>query len=135
MKDEQNDIIIKLSKYCSNMVLNKKVVRLSELYEEIIQLVLDSNCDNEIKITLLTQLYRYGYYNDVMTSIDPRVDQSFKYQTLKNIKDVVLENSFTDEKINHIKEYIDMLRAHIDNPVEFIENEMKFYKEDPGAKF
>lgn len=131
-----NEMIVnELFKKCKNMVNSKKVIELSDFYEETINLVMDSDLNDKNKINLLTELYRYGYYNGVRTSIDPRGDRDVKYSVLKNIQDAVSSNDASMETLNKIKEHMDFIRAHIDSPSKFIEEELNFYKENPNAKF
>lgn len=129
-----NHVIKRLADKCSDMS-STKVPMDKEIYNEIIDLIINSTMKDEDKISLLVEMYRYGYYNEVRISLDPRGDRNFKTSTLIKIKDALEKNELSEEEINEIRINNNYLKEFIDNPVKFIEEEIKFYSENPNTKF
>ena len=126
-------IVESLTNECKSMLKNTRIYS-ANYYEEILEKVLSSNCSIEDKIKLLTQLYRYGYYNNVKTAIDPRVDNHMKYDILKNIGEAADKGSI-GEYSSIISEHLNKMRDIIDNPVLFMSKEIEFLSKNPGVRF
>lgn len=131
MKDK---IIKELANKCK-MTSNSKKIFYSDIYNEIIDILLREKFDENKTKSLLIELYRYAYYSEVKISIDPRGNTSFKLSILTNIKNSLEKKELTTEIITKTKEANDFMREFIDHPVEFIEEEINFYSKNPHAKF
>lgn len=105
------------------------------MYNEIMELITSGNYDENDKLNLLIELYRYAFYNTVKTSFGPRGDIDFKSFMLIKIKNSLFANTISKDLIDSTKRANDYMREHIDSPIELIESEIKFYSENPGAKF
>lgn len=129
-----NNRIIKLSSKCLNFAKGK-VPYQYDFYIEIINLIVDGKFEDEMKLKLLIELYRYAFYNSVNISLDPRGDMNFKYHFLNNIKKGLESNCIDDKLIDDLHKSNEILQSYIDNPIDFIDQEEKFYKENPNTKF
>lgn len=129
-----NNIIIRLANKCKNISNSKKFLKYN-IYNEIIDLILNNKYDEKNAINLLVELYRYCYYSEVRISLDPRSDVNFKSSILIKTKDSLMQNNLTPELIEEFKETNDFMRKFIDSPIEFIESEIKFYSEHPNTRF
>ncbi len=106
-----------------------------EYYDKNLDLIEKGKLDENLKVETLVQLYRYGHYKNVVVSIDPRGDRHFHFIILYNLNKKLENNELTSDDVKKLKEQIDCLQAHIDNPMEFIDKSIKFYEENPGVRF
>lgn len=128
------DVINKLANKCKSMSDSKKMIHF-DIYGEIVNSILEGNYEEAKKLDLLVELYRYAYYSEIRTSLDPRGDAGFKLSILTKTKGSLLKNEISSEIIDEFKEINNYMREFIDSPVEFIKSEIKFYTENPYAKF
>lgn len=126
-----NSVIESLARKCKN----RHFLMHQKLIDKVVDLTLNSELKEETKLSLLIEVYRYTYYSQVRIAIDPRVDVSMKSSTLIRIENALSENKITEEQIDDFKQFNDLMREHIDSPVEYIENEIKFYSEHPNPRF
>lgn len=129
-----NDIIRVLSNRCKSMADSKNMLYF-DLYSEIVNLILEGNYEEEKKLDLLIELYRYAYYSIVRISIDPRGDAEFKLSILTKTKNSLMDHEISLEIINKFKETNNYMREFIDSPVDFIKTELKFHHQNPCARF
>ena len=57
-----------------------------ELYEETVDLIVNSNLDEQYKLDLLIEMHKYAFYSPVPTSLDSRGDIGAKHSMLFFIK-------------------------------------------------
>ena len=126
--------ICRLSNKCLSLV-DQKVLYHKDLYQEVVNLIMDCDLENEKKLKLLVELYRYAFYNSVRISLDPSGDIDFKTRFLLDIKNGLENHQVDDELIEKSQQMNQMFQSYIDYPVEFIDREIKFYREHPNARF
>ncbi len=128
-----NEKIRRLSNKCKGLA--NGIIYNKDMYNEIIELIINGNYDEEDKLSLLIELYRYAFYSNVRISISPDGDRKFKYYILVKIQNDLSKNTLSKELIEFIEKNNDIMREHIDSPIEFIEEEIKFYSKNPKARF
>lgn len=126
--------IRRLSNKCLSLA-DEKVLYHKDLYQEVVNLIVNGDFEEEKKLKLLVELYRYGFYNGVRTSLDPRGDMRFKTRFLLDMKDGLETQQISDELIEKSQQMNQMFRSCIDNPLDLIEQSIRFYSEHPHAKF
>ena len=126
--------IRRLSNECLSLA-DEKVLYHKDLYQEVVNLIVNGDFEEEKKLKLLVELYRYGFYNGVRTSLDPRGDMRFKTRFLLDMKDGLETQQISDELIEKSQQMNQMFRSCIDNPLDLIEQSIRFYSEHPHAKF
>ena len=126
--------IRRLSNKCLSLA-DEKVLYHKDLYQEVVNLIVNGDFEEEKKLKLLVELYRYGFYNGVRTSLDPRGDMRFKTRFLIDMKDGLETQQISDELIEKSQQMNQMFRSCIDNPLDLIEQSIRFYSEHPHAKF
>lgn len=126
--------ICRLSNKCLSLVV-QKVLYHKDLYQEVVNLIMDCDLENEKKLNLLVELYRYAFYNSVGISLDPRGDIDFKTRFLLDIKNGLENHQVDDELIEKSQQMNQMFQDYIDHPIEFIDREIKFYREHSNTKF
>ena len=126
--------IRRLSNKCLSLA-DEKVLYHKDLYQEVVNLIVNGDFEEEKKLKLLVELYRYGFYNGVRTSLDPRGDMRFKTRFLIDMKDGLETQQISDELIEKSQQMNQMFRSCIDNPLDLIEQSIRFYSENPHAKF
>lgn len=129
-----NNVVIKLANNCKNIYNSKKSFKI-DIYNEIIDLILNGNYEENKVIDLLIELYRYAYYCEVRTSLDLRGDAYFKTSALVNIKKSLLRKELTSELIENFKKTNNLMREFIDSPVKLIEEEIKLNSKPPYVMF
>ena len=128
------EILEELIKKCKRISNTKKILH-NDIYDEIIELIIQNKFDEKLTEDVLVEIYRFGFYSEVKTSLDPRGDVNFKLSVLINLKNALEKNELNDEIISKVREANNFMREFIDNPISFIETEIKFYSEHPNAKF
>lgn len=129
-----NIILEKLSQKCKNISNTKKFLHY-DIYNEIIELIFKSEFDENFVKDILIELYRFGFYSEVKISLDPRGDAGFKLSILNNLKTSIEKGELNNDTISKVNEANNFMREFIDSPLKFIEDEVKFYEENPYAKF
>lgn len=129
-----NIILEKLCQKCKNISNTKKFLHY-DIYNEIIELICKSELDENIVKSILIELYRFGFYSEVKISLDPRGDAGFKLSVLNNLKTSIENGKLNNDAISKVNEANNFMREFIDSPLKFIEDEVKFYEENPYAKF
>ena len=124
----------RLSNKCL-LLVDEKVFYNKDLYKEIVNLIIDGDFECEKKLNLLVELYRYGFYNSVRTSLDLRGDANFKTSFLIDIKESLINNQVDDELIERSSKMNYMFQSYIDHPIDFIDKEINFYSQYPYTKF
>ena len=126
--------ICRLSNKCLSLA-DQKVLYHKDLYQEVVNLIMDCDLEDEKKLNLLVELYRYAFYNSVRISLDPSGDIDFKTRFLLDIKNGLENHQVDDELIEKSQQMNQMFQDYIDHPIEFIDMEIKFYREHPNARF
>ena len=129
-----NIILEKLCQKCKNISNTKKFLHY-DIYNEIIELICKSELDENIVKSILIELYRFEFYSEVKISLDPRGDAGFKLSVLNNLKTSIENGKLNNDAISKVNEANNFMREFIDSPLKFIEDEVKFYEENPYAKF
>lgn len=130
-----------MDKRIEELFISCKIERLSrtsfnrEKYEKILDLIRTKELDDDLKLKLLIELYRYSYYCDVDIGIDPRASLALKLSILGAVEEALEEDKFNNDVIEKFKEDNDKLRDYIDNPTRLIESRIRFFDKNPGAKF
>ena len=106
--------INKLAWYCksrSSENLDK------DLIEEIVDLILSMDSEDEKRLELLVEIYRFTYYSRERITSDPGSDHKLKSSQLIYIKFYLQQNIIDKKQIESLKNLNDIMRNNIDNPI------------------
>lgn len=117
------------------VLLENKFMHRRKMYQRILDDVQKSNYSDEIIVNTLTEVYILARLNDIPTSIDPRGDQTFKFQCLYEIATAFENNTFDENTLKGIKQQIKICLYYLEHPLELHHKYVKWEQEHPGAKF
>jgi len=127
-----NEVIKRMVSKCKYLM---KYSMFKDTYCEVLDILMNSKFDENTKVSILVELYKFAFYHNVSVSMDPRGDFRFKFDVLTTLKNSLNQTTIDENVKNQLVNANNEMRDKIENPIKYIQAEIKFDEENPDIKF